>query len=55
MENECVQSNLCVRDRELAVCDWEDLVIIGDVESWWERVVGVWSVMREYMCVAFSY
>jgi hypothetical protein len=23
VKNECVQSNLCVRDRELAVRDWD--------------------------------
>ncbi len=52
MENECVQSNLRVRDRELAVRDWEDLIIVGNVESWWGIVVGVWSILREYVCVA---
>ena len=33
----------------IAMCDWEDLVIVSDVESWWGSVVGVGSVVREYV------
>ena len=54
MEDERVQSNLCVGNRELAVCDREDLIIVGDVESWWGSAVGVGSIVREYVGVACS-
>ena len=54
MENERIESDLCVGDRELAVCDREDLVIVGDVESWWGSAVGVGSIVREYVRVAGS-
>ena len=54
MENECIESDLCVGDRELAVCDQEDLVIVGDVESWWGSAVGVGSIVREDVGVAGS-
>ncbi len=54
MENERIESDLCAGDRELAVCDREDLVIVGDVESWWGSAVGVGSIVREYVGVAGS-
>ena len=52
MEDERIEGDLCVRDRELAVCDRENLVIVGDVESWWGSAVGVGSIVREYVGVA---
>jgi hypothetical protein len=52
MENEGVQHDVRVGDSELAVCDGEDLVVVGDVESWWGSAVGVSSIFREYVCVA---
>jgi hypothetical protein len=39
VEDERIEGDLWVRDRELAVCDREDLVIVGDVESWWGSAV----------------
>ena len=48
-EDESIQSDLCVGNRELAVCDREDLVIVGDIESWWGSAVGVGSIVREYV------
>ena len=47
MEDERIESDLCVGDGELAVCDREDRVIIGDVKSWWGSAVGVGSIMWE--------
>ncbi len=32
----------------------EDLVVVGDVESWWGSVVGVGSIVRKYVGVAGS-
>ncbi len=52
MENEGVQHDVCVGDSELAVCNGEDLVVVGDVESWWGSAVGVRCVLCEYVCVA---
>jgi hypothetical protein len=54
VEDESIQSDLCVGNRELAVCDREDLVIVGDVESWWGCAVGVGSIVCEYVGVAGS-
>ena len=50
MEDERVQSNLCVGNVQLAVCDRKDLVVVGNVESWWGIVVGVGSIVRK--CVS---
>jgi hypothetical protein len=41
---ESIQCDVCVGNRELAVCDREDLVIVGDVKSWWGSAVGVGSI-----------
>ncbi len=49
MEDERVQCNVCVGNNELAVCDWEDLMVVGNVKSWWGIVVGVNSIVRS-MC-----
>jgi hypothetical protein len=54
VEDERIEGDLCVRDRELAVWDREDLVIVGDVESWWGSAVGVGSIVREDVGVAGS-
>ncbi len=54
MKDESIQCDLCVGNRELAVCNGEDLVIVGDVESWWGSAVGVGSIVREDVGVAGS-
>ncbi len=54
MEDESIQNDFCVGNRELAVCDREDLVIVGDVESWWGSTVDVGSIVREYVGIAGS-
>ncbi len=41
LEDKRIQSDVCVGNRELAMGDWEDLVIVGDVESWWGSIIGV--------------
>ena len=35
VEHEGIECDVCVRNSELAICDREDLVIVGNVESWW--------------------
>jgi hypothetical protein len=51
VEDEGIQHDVCVGNRELAVGDGKDLVIVGDVESWWGSAVGVSGIFREYVCV----
>ena len=54
VEHEGIECDVCVRNGEFAVCDREDLVIVGNVESWWGCSVIVNHVVGEYVRVAGS-
>ena len=54
VEHEGIECDVGVRNGELAVCDREDLVIVGNVESWWGCSVIVNRVVGEYVRVAGS-
>ena len=54
VEHEDIECDGCVWNGELAVCDREDLVIVGNVESWWGCSCSVGRVVGEYVRVAGS-
>ena len=54
VEHEGIECDVCVRNGEFAVCDQEDLVIVGNVESWWGCSVIVNREVGEYVRVAGS-
>ena len=54
VEHERIECDGRVRNGELAVCYREDLVIVGNVESWWGCSCSVGRVVGKYVRVAGS-
>ncbi len=54
VKHEGIECDVCVRNGKLAVCNREDLVIVGHVESWWGCSGSINRVVGEYVRVAGS-
>ena len=52
VEHEGIECDVCVRNGKFAVSDREDLVIVGNVESWWGCSCSVGRVVGKYVRVA---